>query len=242
MLAGIAVAAGDAGAALWGYVDEHGVPHYASEQLDARYQLFFKGGTSLDRPPDTARADERAALERTTLYRRVVDHPNARRYAPLIDATAAAYGLDAALLRAMIAVESAFEPAAVSDKGAVGLMQVLPDTGERYGVAGDRRGTVAQKLRDPALNLRIGARYLRDLLALFSDDVTLALAAYNAGEAAVRQYGDRVPPYPETQGYVELVRQFRELYRPPPPAPRAPARPTLDLPGKRMPGPVRPAE
>lgn len=222
-------------AELWGYIDAQGKPHFANEKVDERYQLFFKGGTSLDPPPPDAAADaNRAALERTPLYQRVVRDPNVRRYATLIEQNARANGLDAALLKAMIAVESGYDPAAVSDKGAVGLMQVLPDTASRYGLAPDARRSVADKLKDPVVNVRIGARYLRDLLALFTGDETLALAAYNAGEQAVKQYGNRVPPYPETRDYVLLVRQFHALYAPPPAPGPKPARPTLHFPDKRV--------
>jgi soluble lytic murein transglycosylase-like protein len=235
----LTIAATPAGAEVWAYIDSDGRAHFATRQIDDRYQLFFKGGSSLDPPrPDATQAEARAALERSPLYRRVVDHPNARRYAPLIERNASANGLDAALLKAMIAVESGYDPQAVSDKGAVGLMQVLPETGQRYGVDADARHSVVQKLMDPVTNVRIGARYLRDLLKMFAGDRMLALAAYNAGEQAVRQYGNQVPPYPETRDYVELVRQFEGLYRPPP-APRPPpSRPTLDLPPKRTAEPV----
>lgn len=230
---------------LWGYLDGEGKPHFANEKLDERYQLFFKGSTSLDAPPPDTSADaSRAAFERSPLYQRVIRDPNVRRYAALIDQNARANGVDAALLKAMIAVESGYDPAAVSDKGAVGLMQVLPDTAARYGLAADPRRSIADKLKDPAANVRIGARYLRDLLALFPGDVTLALAAYNAGEQAVKQYGNRVPPYPETRDYVLLVRQFHALYTPPAPSRPKPVRPVLDLPGKRLPKvppPVAPA-
>jgi soluble lytic murein transglycosylase-like protein len=125
-------------------------------------------------------------------------------------------------VKAVIAVESAFEPAAVSSKGALGLMQVMPDTGARYGVAADRKRTLEQKLLDPDINVRIGTMYLRDLLALFADDLELALAAYNAGEQAVAHYANQIPPYPETREYVKLVRQFYEYYRPL--VPKKPAR------------------
>jgi len=230
------LAAPPARAELWGYIDEQGKPHFANAKIDDRYQLFFKGGTSLDpAAPDPEADARRAALERSPLYRRVVRDPNVTRYAALIEQNARANGLDAALLKAMIAVESAYDPAAVSDKGAVGLMQVLPDTASRYGLAADARRGVADKLKDPAVNLRIGARYLRDLIALFAEDVTLALAAYNAGEQAVKQSGNRVPPYPETRDYVLLVQQFRALYAPPPVPKSRPARPTLTLPDKRLP-------
>jgi soluble lytic murein transglycosylase-like protein len=230
-------------AELWGYVDEQGTAHFATQRLDERYQLFFRGRTSLD-PPERDAA--RAALEASPLFLRVLAHPNVARFAPLIEHQARAHAVDPALVKAMIAVESAFEPAAVSPKGAVGLMQVMPDTGARYGLADDRRRTVAEKLLDPTINVRIGIRYLRDLLLMFEHDVTLALAAYNAGEQSVREYGNRVPPFPETREYVVLVRRFRELYEPAPTMPQN-ARPRLVLPpraprlpeGERGPAPAR---
>ena len=224
LAAALAGASPQVRADLWGYVDENGVSHFATEQRDARYTLFFKGRTSLDAPP----APASTGLEGTRLYQRVADHPNLRRYAPLIEQYARTHAVDPALVKAIVAVESGFEPSAVSPKGAVGLMQVIPATGERYGLAADRQRSVEQKLADPATNLRIGTRYLRDLLARFANDLTLALAAYNAGEGAVEQYGNRVPPYPETQEYVKLVQQFYTLYRPPPP-PRPPGKPRLLL-------------
>ena len=219
-------------AELWGYVDERGVSHFATEQRDARYQLFFKGRSSLDPAPAVAPPPPAATevLAGHRLYGRVQNHPNLVRYAPLIESNAKRQGVDAALVKAMIAVESAFEPDAVSNKGAVGLMQVMPATGERYGVTSDRRRTVEQKLADPAINVGVGTRYLRDLLARFDQDTELALAAYNAGEGAVERYAKRVPPYPETQEYVKLVRQFRALYEPPPvpvPAPAPSGRVTI---------------
>jgi soluble lytic murein transglycosylase-like protein len=218
-------------AELWGYVDEQGVAHFATQKLDDRYQLFFRGGSSLDPPQiHPAERDARAALERSALFRRVVDHPNVKRYSPLIVRYAKTHALDPALVKAMIAVESAFDPNAISPKGAVGLMQILPDTGARYGLADDRRRTIAQQLVDPTINIRIGVRYLRDLLAMFEDDVTLALAAYNAGEQVVRQYGNRVPPFPETREYVALVQQFHMLYRPVVVKPPRSTRPRLVFP------------
>jgi soluble lytic murein transglycosylase-like protein len=103
------------------------------------------------------------------------------------------------LLHAVIRTESAYNPAALSSAGAVGLMQLMPGTAKRYGVP---------DIWDPVENLRGGARYLRDLLDLFGNDLRLALAAYNAGENAVIKYGNRIPPYPETQRYVRKVLQF----------------------------------
>ena len=226
----LATATPAATAAIWGYIDAAGVAHVATEKQDERYQLFFKGASSADVAARAAIVDGGGSDEfkRTAIYRRVADHPNIKRFQPLIVANAEAMGLDPALVKAVIAVESAFEPDAISAKGALGLMQVIPDTGARYGVAADRKRTLEQKLLDPATNVRIGARYLRDLLVLFAGSLPLALAAYNAGEGAVQRYDNRIPPFPETQEYVKLVQEFLALYQPPmpaqSPAAKAPAR------------------
>ena len=217
-----------ASAELWGYVDDGGVAHFATHRVDERYQLFFRGPTSLD-APDTRAPAPRGAPEQTALYRRVIDHPNLRRFASLIERNAKLHSLDPALVKAVIAVESAFEPDAVSAKGALGLMQIIPATATRYGLAEQRNRTIAQQLLDPPTNVRIGVRYLRDLLDLFGDDLGLALAAYNAGEESVRQSGNRIPPFPETREYVALVRQFQALYRPPDATSPSVSHPHLEL-------------
>jgi soluble lytic murein transglycosylase-like protein len=165
------------------------------------------------------------------VVQRALDQRNLERFEPLIERHARLQQLDPALVKAVIAVESSFEPEAVSTKGAVGLMQIIPETGERYGVVGDARRSVAQKLRDPATNLGVGTRYLRDLLALFADDLDLALAAYNAGENTVRRYDNAIPPFAETQQYVKLVQQFHAFYRPLPPVP--PKQVRIVIPGRR---------
>lgn len=219
---------------LWAYVDAQGRSHLADHRVDARYRLFFKGRTTLDVPnaPARERAQAIEALASSKLYARATDASLVRRFAPLIESNARARRLDPALVQAVVAVESGFDPRAVSAKGAVGLMQVLPETAERYGLAADRRGSVADKLRDPATNVRIGTRYLADLLARFGDDVPLALAAYNAGEGAVASHANRIPPFDETRAYVTRVRQFYAIYRPEPDAKPRPVRlvkPTDDL-------------
>jgi soluble lytic murein transglycosylase-like protein len=215
-------------AAVWGYIDEQGRPHVATEKLDERYQLFFRGPTNAELAAARQRKEreaEIAAFAQTPIFQRLTAHPNAQRYDALIARYAKAHELDTALVKAVVAAESGYEPTAVSEKGALGLMQVIPDTAARYGVVDDKRRTVAQKLFDPATNLRIGTRYLRDLLTLFDDDLELALAAYNAGEGAVQRYDKRIPPYAETQDYVKLVTQLYALYKPPPAMP--PSRVTI---------------
>ena len=112
-----------------------------------------------------------------------------------------------------MAVESGFDPNAVSPKGAIGLMQVMPMTAERYGLLGDKNKSLEQKLRDPKTNIRLGARYLADLFKLFPRQPNLVLASYNAGEGAVQQYNNKIPPYPETRDYVQLVAQLYHVYR-----------------------------
>ncbi len=121
---------------------------------------------------------------------------NQKKFAPIIQAAAKKHELDPQLLHAVIRVESAFNPDAVSVKGAVGLMQLMPKTAERYGVE-DRR--------NPTENINGGANYLSMLMGMFKSDVKLAVAAYNAGENAVIKYGNQIPPYRETREYVDRV-------------------------------------
>jgi len=133
-------------------------------------------------------------------------------HAALVRETSRRHRVDPRLVEALIRVESGFDAQAVSPKGAVGLMQLMPATALRYRVT-DRF--------DPAQNVEGGVRYLRDLLALFGGDLQLALAAYNAGEEAVLRHGGRVPPYAESQTYVRRVtalysRMLEEKKRLPP--------------------------
>lgn len=123
-----------------------------------------------------------------------------RRYDALIEQVARSHGHDTALIRAIVQVESAFNPQAISPKGAMGLMQVMPSTAQAMGIRN------ASRLLQPAVNLEAGARLLRELLDHFNGSLELALAAYNAGETAVRRWGG-IPPYAETQTYVDLVLQ-----------------------------------
>lgn len=122
-----------------------------------------------------------------------------KEYEGIINLIAHQYHLYPELLHAVVRTESAYNPQAVSPAGAIGLMQLMPQTAKRYQV---------KNIWDPVENIRGGARYLRDLLKLFNNDLRLALAAYNAGENAVKKYGNRIPPYPETQRYVRKVLQF----------------------------------
>lgn len=129
---------------------------------------------------------------------------------PILQSASALHGVDYHLLKALIAAESAFNPTAVSPKGAVGLMQLMPATASRFGVQADANQTISQKLVDPAVNIPAGTRYLRKLLDMFPGRTDLALAAYNAGEGAVQKYGNQIPPYKETQNYVRTVLGFYE--------------------------------
>jgi soluble lytic murein transglycosylase-like protein len=117
-------------------------------------------------------------------------------YSSLINSVASQYGLQSELLHAVIAVESGYDAHARSHKGAGGLMQLMPGTAKRYGVT---------DALDPEQNIHGGARYLRDLMRLFEGDLTLVLAAYNAGENAVRRNRNRIPQYRETVEYVPKV-------------------------------------
>jgi Transglycosylase SLT domain len=120
-------------------------------------------------------------------------------FAKLIHGAAQKHGVDESLIQRVLAAESNFNPRAVSRKGALGLMQLLPETAARYSVA---------NVFDPEQNIDAGTRYLRDLLELYRGNLPLALAAYNAGPDMVERYGG-IPPFPETETYVQRI--TREL-------------------------------
>ena len=124
---------------------------------------------------------------------------NQPKFAGIVDEKAKKYKIIPELLHAVIEAESAYDPDAVSRAGAVGLMQLMPATAERFGVT-DRT--------NPSQSVEGGAHYLRVLLDYFDNDLTLAVASYNAGEGAVVQHGRKIPPYPETQKYVVKVMKF----------------------------------
>ena len=155
-----------------------------------------------DRPRD---ANARTVgVGRTRAFRttRATMSPDAARYDGLIERHAAAHGVRADLVRAVIQVESGFDPRAVSSKGALGLMQLMPAPAAELGVSDPF---------DPAENIRDGITYLRWLLDRYDGNEELALAAYNAGPGAVEQYGNRVPPYRETRDFVGLVQGRTDL-------------------------------
>lgn len=125
-------------------------------------------------------------------------------YDRIVNEVAKTYGLDSALLHAVISVESSYRSNAVSRKGAAGLMQLMPVLARHYGVADPL---------DPVQNLHGGAKHLRHLLKAYKNDVSLALAAYNSGETAVARHGKRIPPFRETTSYVPRVLGFYRKYR-----------------------------
>jgi hypothetical protein len=148
------------------------------------------------------------------------------------------HGIELELLQALIATESGFDPAAVSPKGAVGLMQVMPATAQRYGLAGDARAPIEKKAEGPAHQ----PAHRRALPARPAADVPgrleLALAAYNAGEGAVQRAGNRIPNYRETQNYVRTVMQLYTMLKPVPAAAAAPAGPQPRRVHMELPGPA----
>lgn len=183
----LAVAAPPAVADIYKYVDPHGRVFLTDRPAHDGYKRIMKTWKSWEaRRPGPGSS------------------PNRERFAPDIEDVAAEQLLPKALVHAVITAESSYDPGAVSHAGAVGLMQLMPATAERYGVT-DRE--------DPVQNLRGGTRYLRDLLDMFDNNLELALAAYNAGENAVIRSGYRVPDYPETRAYVKKVLRYYRDYR-----------------------------
>jgi soluble lytic murein transglycosylase-like protein len=191
---------------IYRYIDENGGAHFSDVRLDARYELYMKTRPAVaETAPAVAAAQEStqpaAVVQAAASFRPTKLNP---RYADMIAQVAREQKVEPALLHAVVTVESAYNARAKSRKGATGLMQIMPDTGKRYGVT---------DLLNPIKNLTAGAKYLRDLLAIFGNDMRLAVAAYNAGEGAVMRNGNAIPPYAETQAYVPRVLQYYESYR-----------------------------
>jgi len=178
-------------AAIVSFVDKCGVLHLSN--------------VDEDRPERAAQADAAATCGAAPM-KSAAKPPTegGSGYRAIIAQAAARQGIAAALLHSIIAVESAFDPGAVSRRGASGLMQLMPETARRYGVV---------NVFDPADNVRAGAQYLAYLLGRFDNNLSLALAAYNAGEGAVIRYGGRIPPYQETVSYISRVIAAYKLYQ-----------------------------
>jgi soluble lytic murein transglycosylase-like protein len=193
LLGFLALPAAAAADEVYSFVDADGVIHVTNVPQDARFKRI------------RMRSEAPGGLHRISLRGRSAP-PLARRASQFDDhirAAAEKYGLAPPLLKAVMAVESNFDPTAVSYKGATGLMQLMPATARDLYVA---------DIRDPVQNIEGGARYLRQLQDLFGNDLEKVLAAYNAGPEAVRRSGGVVPPFPETQAYVRKVMALYESY------------------------------
>lgn len=201
---------------LWAYVDARGVTHFAAEPVDERYVLFFRG-REFDSERDRAVAGSSSGAANSSARLRTYFDiaPGYKSVKHHLRAAAGRYDVDYELLQALIATESGFDAGAVSPRGAIGLMQLMPATATRFGVAADARRSVEQRLADPATNVAAGTRYLRYLLDLFDGRMDLALAAYNAGEGAVQRAGQQIPAYRETQNYVKSVLGLYQQLKPP---------------------------
>jgi soluble lytic murein transglycosylase-like protein len=181
----LAGAAAVAHADIYGFVDAAGVTHFSNVPDDKRYRLV------LATPAEAPREHPGKWLAKSGVYD------------PMIERAARAAAVRPELVRAVIVVESAFNPRAISKRGAQGLMQLQPATARRYGVS---------NAFDPEQNITAGARYLSDLMVRFGNNLELTLAAYNAGEEAVERYGRSIPPFSETRHYVpNVIRVYQAL-------------------------------
>jgi soluble lytic murein transglycosylase-like protein len=184
------LAAPAARADIYAFTDERGVRHFTNiAGLDRRYKLVRKEGPVAPRAAMTSWMPSEAEI---------------RKYQTIVDTASRSYGVDNALVHAVISAESGYNPQAVSRKGAQGIMQLMPDTARRYGVS---------SVLDPVENIHGGVKYLKDLLAMFNGNVELAVAGYNAGENAVIRAGNRIPRYPETENYVPKVMDYYRKFQ-----------------------------
>jgi hypothetical protein len=183
-------------AELWGYVDGNGIAHVAPVQVDSRYHLVLGNTTGEARVP--GKADGAGGLLTWLDFA-----PEVKSLQAVLRNASKVHGVDIELLKAIIAVESGFKPNAVSPRGAVGLMQIMP-----VGATPEKRAEEAQRLLDPTHNINTGARLLSKLMHRFGR-IDVALAAWNAGVGTVMKHGGGMPPIAETQAHVHLV---LELY------------------------------
>ena len=189
----IIIVASPAYADIYSYRDENGVLNFTNiPPNNARYKIRI------------AYKEHKHTASPKTVFYQPANHPKtlSPKLKAIVDHVARDYAVDKSLVKAMIHAESDFDANAVSPKGALGLMQLMPETAERYGV---------RDVFDPEQNIIGGVHYLHDLLETFDNNVRLAVAAYNAGKKAVLQYGG-VPPYPETTQYVDKVMQLHSIY------------------------------
>jgi soluble lytic murein transglycosylase-like protein len=195
------------------FVGAEGSVHFTNIPGDSRHKLYMQDAP---RVPEKAAAAQPAGAAKPApsstpvlAPTNLVYRPGSRKeFSDMIVKVAQEHRMDPALIHAVVAVESAYNPAAVSRAGAIGLMQLMPDTAKRYGV---------KNILDPVQNVTGGTRYLRDLLGMFNNNLRLAIAAYNAGEGAVIKYRRKIPPYAETRAYVPKVLYHYERNRKIPP-------------------------
>ncbi|APR76589.1 Lytic transglycosylase, catalytic precursor [Minicystis rosea] len=188
--AAVAVIPGQASADIFSYTDDEGVVHFSNRSNDGRFKLYLKA-------PHQRRSGIAAVMPSDASPERFT------RYDEWIRQAAILYQIPEELVRAVIMVESNYDPRAVSPTGAQGLMQLMPETATRMQV---RDGF------DPRENIFGGTRYLRVLANMFNGDLELTIAGYNAGEGAVVRYAG-IPPYEETQQYVIRVLSYYRRYR-----------------------------
>src|SRR5271154_1570200 len=176
-----------ANAKIYTYLDADGVRHYTDVPDNNRYRLLVM--SPKDRTASGDRYDSMLLAK-------------AGQYDSIIEKAALSASVEPNLLRAVIVVESGFNSRAVSKRGAVGVMQLMPATASRFGVSNPY---------DPRQNIHGGAQYLKFLINRFGQNVRLALAAYNAGEEAVERNGGQIPPFTETMAYVPRVLRIYQM-------------------------------
>lgn len=195
----MSVSARDAVSDIYKFVDNAGHIFYTDRPSHAGYRRVIRTPVAPVLSKSKPTLSQQGRLWNRAISLSPVAERQRRYFADLIDSAADRYRLDPALLHAVIRAESAYNPNAISDKGAAGLMQLMPATAHRYGVR-DRL--------NPVENIEGGARYLSDLLDMFQSDVKLAVAAYNAGENSVKRHGYQIPPIQETREYVVRVLDY----------------------------------
>jgi soluble lytic murein transglycosylase-like protein len=191
ILCGVALIPENMSAAIYSYADENGVLHFSNAPTSTRYR--YAGPES----------SMHASIYYSGYYPGYYPGSRMNTYDDIIREASLHHGMQFELIKAMIHAESNFNPKAISQAGAIGLMQIMPNNLNNFGISDPF---------DPRDNIMGGTRYLKQLMKKYNSDLSLSLAAYNAGPGAVDKYQD-IPPFPETKDYVEKVLTYYSFYR-----------------------------
>lgn len=197
---------------IWKYKDEdNGITLYSNIKPDKKAVMILDGAE------DTNTSDRQKNIYIEDNFQKTINiikkKPEYHYINDHILKISSRHSIDYNLVKAIAVAESAYDTSAVSNKGAIGLMQIMPDTARRYGLKAENQNSLIYQLKQPEINIDIGVRYLADLIRIYPGRLDLVLSAYNAGEGAVSKAGINIPNYPETRLYINKVNSLLSILK-----------------------------